>query len=138
MVKSKEELKSLLMKVKKESEKVGLKFSIQKMKIIASGPITSWQIDRETVTDFIFLGSKITAYSNCSHDIKRCLLLRRKAMTYLDRISKKLGMLVVLTSSNRWRSTMLLKILQCSGWLSTTKNCPPKNVNSAESELWCW
>ena len=115
MVKSKEQLKSLLMKVKKESEKFGLKFSIQKMKIIASGPITSWQIDRETVTDFTFLGSKITAYSNCSQDIKRCLLLRRKAMTNLDRISKKLGMLVVLTSSSRWRSTMLLKILQCVG-----------------------
>ena len=71
MVKSKEELKSLLMKVKKESEKVGLKFSIQKMKIIASGPITSWQIDRETVTDFIFLGSKSIVDCDCSHDIKR-------------------------------------------------------------------
>ena len=88
MVKTKEELKSLLMKVKKESGKVSLKLSIQKMKIIASGPITSWQIDRETVTDFIFLGSKITAYSNCSHDIKRCLLLRRKVMTNLDSILK--------------------------------------------------
>ena len=115
MAESEEELKSLLMKVKKESEKFGLKSSIQKMKIIASGPITSWQIDRETVTDFTFLGSKITAYSNCSQDIKRCLLLRRKAMTNLDRISKKLGMLVVLTSSSRWRSTMLLKILQGVG-----------------------
>ena len=115
MVKTKEELKSLLMKVKKESGKVSLKLSIQKMKIIASGPITSWQIDRETVTDFIFVGSKITAYSNCSHDIKRCLHLRRKAMTNLDRISKQLGMLVVLPSSNRWRSTVLLNILPCTG-----------------------
>ena len=141
MAESKDELKSLLMKVKEENGKVGLKLNIQKTKIMTSDPITSWQIDweiMETMRDFIFLCFKITAYGDCSHDIKRCLLLRRKAMTYLDRISKKLGMLVVLTSSNRWRSTMLLKILQCSGWLSTTKNCPPKNVNSAESELWCW
>ena len=110
--------KNLLMKVKEESEKTGLKLNVQKTKIVASGPITSWQIEGETVetvTDFMFLGSKITAYSNCSQDIKRCLLLRRKAMTNLDRISKKLGMLVVLTSSSRWRSTMLLKILQCVG-----------------------
>ena len=86
---SEEELKSLLTKVKKESEKVGLKFSIQKMKIMASGPITSWQIDgeaMETVTDFIFLGSKITADGDYSHEIKRCLFLRRKAMTNLDNI----------------------------------------------------
>ena len=86
-----EELKSLLMKVKEESEKVGLKFNIQKMKIMASGPITSWQIDgetMETVTDFIFGGSKITADGNCSHEIKRHLLLGRKAMTNLDSILK--------------------------------------------------
>ena len=79
-----EELKSLLMKVKEESEKVGLKLNIQKTKITASGPITSWQIDREimeTVTDFVFLGSKITADGDCNHEIKRCLLLGRKAMT---------------------------------------------------------
>ena len=86
-----EELKRLLMKVKEESEKVGLKLNIQKTKIMASGPITSWQIDEETmetVRDFIFLGSKITAYVDCSHEIKRCLLLGRKAMTNLDSILK--------------------------------------------------
>ena len=85
------ELKSLLMKVKEESEKVGLKLNIQKMKIIASGPITSWEIDGETVetvSDFIFLGSKITADDDCSREIKRCLLLGRKVMTNLDSILK--------------------------------------------------
>ena len=89
MAKSEEELKSLLMKVKEESEKVGLKLNIQKMKIMASGPITSWQIDgevMETVADFTFLGSKITADGDCSHEIKRHLLLGRKAMTTLDSI----------------------------------------------------
>ena len=88
---SKEELKSLLMKVKEESEKVGLKLNIQKTKIMASSPITSQQIDgetMETVTDFIFLGFRITAYGDCSHEIKRCLLLGRKAMTNLDSILK--------------------------------------------------
>ena len=91
MAESEEELKSLLMRVKEESEKVGLKFNIQKMKIMASGPITSWEIDGETVetvTDFIFWGSKITADGDCSHDIKRCLLLGRKAMTNLDSMLK--------------------------------------------------
>ena len=86
-----EELKSLLMKVKEESEKVGLKFKLQKTKIMASGPITSWQIHEETVetvTEFILGGSKITADSNCSHEIKRCLLLGRKSMTNLDSILK--------------------------------------------------
>ena len=78
MAESEEELKSLLMKVKEESEKVGLKLNIQKTKIVESGPITSWEIDRETVSDFIFLGSKITTDGDCSHEIKRCLLLRRK------------------------------------------------------------
>ena len=85
MAESEEELKSLLVKVKEESKKVGLKLNIQKTKIMASGPITSWQIDGETVTDFIFLGSKITAHGDCSHEIKRCLLLGRKAMTNPDR-----------------------------------------------------
>ena len=88
---SEEELMSLLMKMKEESEKVGLKLNIQKTKFMASGPITSWQIDgetKETVTEFIFLGSKITAGSNCSHEIKRHLLLGRKAMTNLDSILK--------------------------------------------------
>ena len=91
MAESEEELKSLLMKVKEESEKAGLKVNIQKMNIMASSLITSWQIDGETmeiVTDFIFLGSKITADSDCSHEIKRCLLLGRKAMTNLDSVLK--------------------------------------------------
>ena len=85
---SKEELKSLLMKMKEESEKVGLKLNSQETKIMASGPITSWQIDGETVADFIFLGSKITADGDCSHEIKRRLLLERKVMTNLDSIFK--------------------------------------------------
>ena len=88
MAESEEELKSLLMKVKEESEKVGLKLNIQKTKIMASDPITSWQIDRETVADFIFLGSKITADGDCSHEIRRRLLLGRKVMTNLDSILK--------------------------------------------------
>ena len=94
MAESAEELKSLLMKVKEKSEKVGLKLSTQKTKIMASGSITSWQIDRETmetVSDFIFLGSKITADDDCSHEIKRGLLLGRKAMTELDSILKSIG-----------------------------------------------
>ena len=88
MAESEEELESLLMKVKEESEKVGLKLSIQKTKIMSSGPITSWQIDGETVSDFIFLPSKITADGDCSHEIKRHLLLGRKAMTKLDSLLK--------------------------------------------------
>ena len=91
MAENEEELKSLLMKVKEESEKVGLKLNIQKTKIMASGPITSWQIDGETVetvADFIFLGSEITADGDCSNEIKRCLLLRRKLMTNLNSILK--------------------------------------------------
>ena len=92
MAESGEELKSLLMKVKEENEKAGLKFNIQKVKIVTSSPITSWQINgetMETVTDFVFLGSKITADGDCSHEIKRCLLLGRKAMTDLDSLFKK-------------------------------------------------
>ena len=91
MAESEEELKSLLMKVKEESEKIGLKLHIQKMKIIASGPITSWEIDGETVetvADFLFLGSKITADGDCSHEIKRHLLLERKTMTNLNSVLK--------------------------------------------------
>ena len=91
MTESEEELKSLLMKVKEESEKVGLKLNIQKTKIMASGPTTSWQIDGETVetvADFVFLGSKITADGDCSHEIKRCLLFGRKVITNLDSILK--------------------------------------------------
>ena len=94
MAESEEELRSLLMKVKEENEKAGLKLNIQKTKNMASGPITSWQIDgetMETVTDFLFLGSKITADGDCSHEIKRCLLLGRKAMTNVDRILKIRG-----------------------------------------------
>ena len=88
MAESEEKLKSLLMKVKEESEKVGLKLNIQKTKIMASGPITSWQIDEETVADFVFWGSKITADGDCSHEIKRHLLLGRNIMTNLDSILK--------------------------------------------------
>ena len=88
MAESEEELKSLLMKMKAESEKAGLKLSIQKTKILASSPITSWQIEGETVTDFIFLGSRITVDGDCTHEIKRLLLLGRKAMTNLDSILK--------------------------------------------------
>ena len=88
MAESNEELKSLLMKVKEESEKFGLKLNIQKTKIMASGPITSWEIDGETVVDFIYLGSKITADGDCSHEIKRGLLLGRKVMDNLDSIFK--------------------------------------------------
>ena len=88
MAESEEELKCLLMKVKEVSEKVGLKLNVQKTKIMASGPITSWQIDGETVADFIFLDSNITAEGDCSHEIKRCFLLGRKAITNLDSILK--------------------------------------------------
>ena len=99
MAESEEELKSLLMKVEVESEKVGLKLNIQKMKIMASGPITSWQIDGETMeTGFIFLGSKITAAGDCSHEIKRRLLLGRKVMTNLDSIFKSETLLCRLRS----------------------------------------
>ena len=101
MAKSEEELKSLLMKVKEESEKAGLKFNIQKTKIMACGSITSWQIDgetMETVTDFILMGSKITADGDCSHEIKRCLLLGRKAIISLDSILKSRG-ITLLTKS---------------------------------------
>ena len=113
MTQSEEELKSLLMEVKEESENVGLKLHIQKTKIMASSPITSWQIDRETmetVTNFIFLGSKITADSDCSHEIKRRLLLGRKAMTNLDSILKsrditlptKVCLVKLFSSSHVW------------------------------------
>ena len=91
MAESEEELKSLLMKVNEESEKVGLKLNIQKTKIMASGPITSWETDGETVSDFIFGASKITADGDCIHEIKRCLLLGRKVMTNLDSILKSKG-----------------------------------------------
>ena len=113
-----EELKSLLMKVKEESENVGLKLSIQKTKIMASGPITSWQIDRETVeTDFIFLGSKITADGDCSHEIKRCLLFGRKVMTNLARfILKSRG--ITLPTKVRLVKAMVFPVVMygCESW----------------------
>ena len=102
MAEREEELKSLLMKVKEESEKAGLKLSFQKTKIMAPSPITSWQIGRETmetVTDFIFLGSKITADDDCRHEIERCLLLGRKAMTNLDSIIKQQRLTLQTNSS---------------------------------------
>ena len=103
MAESEEDLKSLLMKMKEESEKAGLKLNIQKMKIMVSGPITSWEIDGETVetvSDFILLGSKITADGDCSHEIKRCLLLGRKVMTNLDSIFKSISSLALSLLSN--------------------------------------
>ena len=109
-----EELKSLLMKVKEESEKVGLKLNIQKTKIMASGPITSWQIDgetMETVRDFIFLGSKISADNDCSHEMKRCLLLGRKAMTNLDSILKSRD--ITLLTKVHLVHAMVFPVIMC-------------------------
>ena len=111
MVESKEELKSLLMKVKEESEKAGLKVNIHKNKIMASGPITSWEIDGETVADFIFGGSKITANGDCSHEIKRCLLLGRKAMTNLDSILKSRG--ISLPTMLHIVKAMVFPVVRC-------------------------
>ena len=122
MAESKEELKSLLMKVKEESETVGLKLNIQKTKIMASGPITSWEIVRETVetvSDFIFLGSKITADGDCSHEIKRCLLLGKKAMTILGSILKSRD--IVLPTKGHIVKAMVFPVVMygCESW--TTK-----------------
>ena len=119
MAESQEELKSLLMKVKEESEKIGLKHNIQKTKIIASGPITSWEIDRETmetVTDFIFWGSKITADGDCSHEIKRHLLLGRKIMTNLDGIFKSRD--VTLPTKVRLVTAVVFPVVMygCESW----------------------
>ena len=114
MAESKEELKSILMKVKEESEKLGLKLNIQKTKIMASGPFTSWQIDGETmqaVTDFIFLGSKITADGDCSHEIKRRLLLRRKTMINLDSILKSRDS--TLPTKVRLVKAMVFPVVMC-------------------------
>ena len=126
MAESKEELKSLLMKVKEESEEVGLKLNIQKTKIMASGPITSWQIDgetMETVTDFIFLGSKITADVDCSHEIKRCLLLGKKAMTNLDSILKCRD--ITLPTKVRPVKVMVFPIVMygCESWTIKKTEC---------------
>ena len=109
MAEGEEELKSLLMKVKVESEKVGLKLNIQKMKIMASGPITSWEIDGETVSDFILGGSKIIADGDCSHEMKRCLLLGRKVMTNLDSILK--SRYITLPTKVRLVKTMVFPVI---------------------------
>ena len=116
MAESKEDLKSLLMKVKEESEKVGLKFNIQKMKIMASGPITSWQIDGQTETDFILEGSKITADGDCSHEIKKRLLLGRKVMTNLDSILKNTD--ITLPTKVHLVKAMIFPVVMygCESW----------------------
>ena len=115
-LKESKEQKSFLMKVKEESEKVGLKLNIQKTKIMASGPITSWEIDGETVSDFIFLGSKITADGDCSHEIKRRLLLGRKVMTNLDSIFKSRD--ITLPTKVRLVKAMVFPIVRdgCESW----------------------
>ena len=137
MAESEEEGKSLLMKVKEESEKVGLKLNIQKTKIMASGPITSWEIDGETVetvSDFNFLGSKITADGDCSHEIKRCLLLGRKVMTNLDSILKSKD--ITLSTKVRLVKAMIFPVVMygCDSW--TIKKTEQRRI--AASELWCW
>ena len=119
MAETEQELKSLLMKVKEESKKVGLKLNIEKMKIMASGPITSWQIDGETVetvSDFIFGGSKITADGDCSHEIKRCLLLGRKVMTNLDSMFKSRD--ITLPTKVRLVKAMVFPVImyECESW----------------------
>ena len=116
MAESEEELKSILMKVKEESEKVGLKLSIQKTKIMASSPVTSWQIDRETVADFIFWGSKITADGDCSHEIKRCLRLGRKVMPNLDTILKSRD--ITLSTKVGLVKAMIFSVVMygCESW----------------------
>ena len=137
MAEREEELKSLLMKVKEESEKVGLKLNIQKMKIMASGPITSWQIDGETVetvTDFLFGGSKITVDSDCSHEIKRCLFLGRKAMTNQDSIFKSRD--ITLPTKVHLVKAMVFPVVMygCESW--TLKKTERQRIDA--SELWCW
>ena len=137
MAESEEELKSLLMKVKEESEKVGVKLNIQKTKIMASGPITSWQLDGETVemvADFIFMGSKITADGECSHEIKRCLLLERKVMTNLDSILK-IGD-ITLPTKVRLVKAMVFPVVMygCESWI--IKNAERQRIDAFE--LWCW
>ena len=137
MAESKEELKSPLMKVKKESEKAGLKLIIQKNKIIASGPITSWQIDgetKETVRDFIFLGSKITADGDCSHEIKRRLLLGRKSTTNLDSTLKR--RVIILPTVICLVKAMVFPVVMygCESW--TIKKAECRRIDAFE--LWCW
>ena len=137
MAESEEELKSLLMKVKVESEKVGLKLNIQKTKIMASSPITSWQIDGETVetvADFIFGGSKITADGDCSHEIKRRLLLGRKVMTNLDSIFKSRD--ITLSTKVRLVKAMVFPVVMygCESW--TVKKAERRRIDAFE--LWYW
>jgi len=137
MAESKEELTSLLMKVKDESEKVGLKLNIQKTKIMASSPITSWQIDgetMETVTGFILGGSKITANGDSSHEIKRCLLLGRKAMTNLDSILKSRN--ITLPTKVRLVKAMVFPVVMygCETWTIKKAECRRTDA----FELWCW
>ena len=134
---SEEELKSLLMKVKEETEKVGLKLNIRKTKIMASGPITSWQIDGETVetvSDFICLGSKISADGDCSHEIKRCLLLGRKVMTNLDNILKNKD--IILPTKVHLVQAMVFPVVMygCESW--TVKKAERRKIDAFE--LWCW
>ena len=137
MAESEEELKSVLMKVKEESEKVGLKFNIQKTKILASSPITSWQIDGEaveTVTDFIFWGSKITADVECSHEIKRHLLIGRKVMINLDGILKSRH--ITLSTKVPLISAMVFPVVMygCESW--AIKKAEHRRIDAFE--LWCW
>ena len=137
MVKSEEERKGVLMKVKEESEKVGLKLNIQKMKIMASGPITSWELDGErveTVSDFILLGSKITADGDCSHEIKRCLLLGRKVTTNLDRMLKSRD--VTLPTEVHPVKAMVFPVAMdgCESW--TVKKAEYRRIDAFE--MWCW
>ena len=137
MGESEEELKSLLMKVKEETEKVNLKFNIQKTKIMASGPVTSWQIDGETVetlADFIFLGSKITAGGDCSHKIKRRLLMGRKVMTNLDTILRSRD--ITLSTKVRLVKAVVFPVVtyECESW--TIKKAECRRMDAFE--LWCW
>ena len=134
MAEREEELKSLLMKVEEESEKVGLKLNIQKTKIMVSGPITSWQIDGETVADFIFLGSKLTADGDCSHEIKRCLLLGRKVMINLDSILKSRD--ITLPTKVCLVKAMVFPVFMygCESW--TVKKAEHRRIDALE--LWCW
>ena len=134
MAESEEELKSLLMKVKEESEKVGFKLNIQKTKIMASGPITSWEIDGETVSDFILGGSKITADGDCSHEIKRCLLLGRKVMTNLDSILKSRD--ITLPTKVHLVKAIVFPVIMygCESW--TVKKAERWRTDAFE--LWCW
>ena len=134
MAESEEELKSLLMQMKEENEKVGLKPNIQKTKIMASGPITSWEIDGETVSDFTFLGSKITADGDCHHEIKRPLLLGRKAMTILDSTLKSRG--ITLPTKVRLVKAMVFPVVMYGRESWTVKKAECQRTDAFE--LWCW